>query len=271
MLDAWPVAHRETSVPTCQGETFVLTCGPENGPPVVLLHGGSTTSAMWARSMQVWAQKFRIHAIDIIGEPGFSAPSRPPLRSDAHARWLDDVWSAIGLDQAAIVGASFGGMLALDYAIRRPGKVRSLTLLAPAGIAPVRPQYVLTAVPLFTMGAWGRRRALSYLMGLPPSELTPQGWAFFDFFELVLQHARLRAQALRVFPSQQLHTLSMPVLAIMGGRDVVFNAVKMRHRLQTCVPHAQIVFLPDAGHGLTDQTAAVFDFLCTAEDGAAQR
>ena len=79
VLDRWPVPRRELRIPTCQGETFVVDCGPEGAPPVILPHGGATTSAMWVRSVRAWAASFRLYAIDIIGEPGFSAPSRPAL------------------------------------------------------------------------------------------------------------------------------------------------------------------------------------------------
>jgi pimeloyl-ACP methyl ester carboxylesterase len=107
---------------------------------------------MWVRSVQAWAKAVRIYAVDIIGEPGFSAASRPALRSDAHALWMDDLWMALGLSRASIVGASLGGLLALDYAIRRPARVQKLVLLAPAGIARVRLRYLASAVPLYFMG-----------------------------------------------------------------------------------------------------------------------
>jgi pimeloyl-ACP methyl ester carboxylesterase len=129
VLGAWPVPHEEIRVPTCQGETFVVTCGPADAPTVVLLHGGATNSAMRNRNVQVWARMFRLYAVDIIGEPGFSAASRPPLSSDAYARWMDDVLAGLRLSRASFVGASFGGLLALDYAIRRPVSVCALVLL----------------------------------------------------------------------------------------------------------------------------------------------
>jgi len=46
MLADWPVSHEEIRVPTSQGETFVLACGRSDAPPVVLFHGGMTTSLM---------------------------------------------------------------------------------------------------------------------------------------------------------------------------------------------------------------------------------
>src|SRR5690349_4211011 len=97
MLDEWPTPHRQIRVPTREGETFILACGPESAPPVMLLHGGCITSAMWLRNMGRWSERLRVYAVDLVGEPGFSAPSRPSLSSEAHALWLDDVRGALGL------------------------------------------------------------------------------------------------------------------------------------------------------------------------------
>jgi pimeloyl-ACP methyl ester carboxylesterase len=264
MLQDWPVPHREAQVPTCHGETFVISCGPDSAPPVLLLHGGATTSAMWLRNVRAWSQRFRIHAVDLIGEPGFSAPSRPPLRSEEYARWLDDIWSALSITRAAIVGASLGGLFALDYAIRRPGKVEKLALLAPAGIARVRARCLLTAVPLFLLGRRGRRKAFDLVMRFPAEEMSAEAEGFIRFFEAVMSHHRVRTQPLPILPDAMLQKLTMPVLAILGGKDIVFSAEEMRRRLEACVPRARIVLLPSAGHGLTDPTQTVLEFLTSA-------
>jgi pimeloyl-ACP methyl ester carboxylesterase len=238
--------------------------GPAAAPAVILLHGAATTSMMWARNASRWSTRFRIYAVDIIGEPGFSAPSRPPLTSDAHARWMDDVWSALKLSRASMVGASLGGLLALDYAIRRPGKVEALALLAPAGVARIRPGYLASAVPLFFMGRRGRRKALELFMGLPPEEMTPAAVAFLEFCELVMAQHRIRTQRLPRFSDELLRGLKMPLLAVLGAKDIIFSARETQRRLQSCVPQARIVCLPTAGHGLTNQTETIFEFLSEA-------
>jgi pimeloyl-ACP methyl ester carboxylesterase len=261
MLQAWPAAHQELCVPTCQGDTFILTCGPQDAPPVVLLHGGATTSVMWLRNLSAWSQRFRIYAIDIIGEPGFSAPSRPSLTSDDHARWLDDVWDALSIQRASLVGASFGGLIALDFAIRRPAKVEKLALLAPAGVSASRLSFSLKAGPLLFMGPWGRRKALDVLMKFRPEEMTPESESFVRFFRLTFEHYAFRMAPLPVFGDAQLRTLTMPVMAVVGGQDSIFKSEVIRKRLETCVPNARVHFLPEARHGLTDQTATVLEFL----------
>jgi pimeloyl-ACP methyl ester carboxylesterase len=134
ILTHWPVANRQFRVPTRQGETFVIACGDESAPPVVLLDGSLANSASWMGDVTLWAQRFRVFAIDVIGEPGLSAPSRPPLSSDAYLSWLEDVMSALSLKHASFVGVSLGGWLALDYATRRPEHVDRMVLVCPGGV-----------------------------------------------------------------------------------------------------------------------------------------
>lgn len=262
LLERWPTPYERLRFPTCQGETFVLVAGRREAPPLVLLHGGMTTSAMWSRNAPAWSQHFRVYAVDLIGEPGYSAPRRPPLASDAHARWLDDVWSALGIDSAFVVGASFGGWVALDYATRRPSRVAGLVLLAPGGVGRVRLGFLFKVAPLLLLGHWGHRRAMSFDMGFDPSEAaSPEGRVFVDFLELTGQHYVMRTKPIPTFTDRTLRALTMPVLAVLGGEDAVFDSEHTQERLQRCVPHARVDYLPGAGHSLVDPTSRVLDFL----------
>jgi pimeloyl-ACP methyl ester carboxylesterase len=262
ILEHWPVRNEQLTVPTRQGATFVLASGPKEAPPLVLLHGGLTTSAMWSRSVGAWAEHFRVYAVDLIGEAGFSAASRPWMWSGAHARWLDDVWAALGITSATVIGASLGGWIALDYAIRRPGNVSALVLLAPAGVVPFRLSVMLKAAPLLLMGPWGHRRALKLDMGFDPDDArSSEGVAFLSFFGLVAEHFVGRMQAIPTFSHAMLRRIEIPVLAIVGGKDAYFDSEKMKRRLANCMPQTQVDYLPEAGHALVDSTARVTKFL----------
>src|SRR5215472_3038614 len=118
LLRHWPVPSEHLRLQTRQGETFVIASGPKAAPVLLLFHGGAANSAMWIGDIAAWAAHFRVYAVDMTGEAGFSAPSRPPLNSDACALWLEDVLNALGITRASMVGVSLGGWLALDYAIR---------------------------------------------------------------------------------------------------------------------------------------------------------
>jgi pimeloyl-ACP methyl ester carboxylesterase len=260
LLDAAPLRCEELSVLTREGSTFVLASGSQSNPPLLLFHGGATTSAMWLGDLPRLTQHFRVYAVDMIGEPGFSAASRPSMQGEAHALWLDDVWNALGLAQARFAGASQGAWLALDYAIRRPGRVHSLALVAPAGITRQRISMAVRVAPLMLLGDWGRRRAVEWVMGLKAAQLPAEGRIFHDFFLLTQAHFAHRTSFIPVFSAAQLAALKVPVLALVGARDVAFRTATTLRRLEACIPHAQVICHPNAGHALLNYTPALLDF-----------
>ena len=263
MLRDCPVANEQQRVSTCFGETFVLSSGPGHAPPLVLLHGGNTNSLMWLRSLPAWTRRFRVHAVDTIGDPGFSAPARPSLDSDAHARWLDDVWRALKITRAVIVGASFGGWIALDYAIRRPESVDRVALLAPAGIVRMDPVSQLKVAGLTMLGAPGRRKALEMTLGVNPDALGEEGRAFLDFQGLVQKSFLSRIALPKVISSTSLQEVRVPVLAVLGERDIFYRVDPMQQRIESCLPQAKIHRLAGVGHGLGNPTDLVTQFLAS--------
>ncbi len=253
-LDGWPVPAEHVRVPTREGETFAVVSGPADAPPVVLLHGSGANATMWLDDVAVWARDFRVHAVDLVGEPGLSAPSRPELGTGAPALWLDDVLDGLGLADAAFVGASLGGWFALDYAVRRPERVRRLALLCPGGLGRQKVGWLAKALVVRALGRGGVRRSAAEVTGLPDGPV-------LDGLVLTFEQFRPRTERLPVFPDGALRGLRMPVLVIVGGRDVMFDSRGTARRVQENVPDSTVVLLPETGHAILGQTAAVADFL----------
>ncbi len=260
VLELWPVPKTELHVPTRQGATFVVACGQEGAPPVVLLHGSQANSAAWMLDAALWSTKFRLFAVDMIGEPGLSAPVRPNLSGDAHALWLDDVFQGLGLSSAGLVGTSLGGWLALDYASKRPTAVRALALICPAGIGRQK-NFLLKAAPLLLLGSWGKRKMREQVFGPAPKELPETIRPLAELMEAIGRAIKPRVVNIPRLTDEQLGRLGMPILAIIGGRDVLLDSVDTRARLQRTAPHAEICFLEDGYHFLPDQAPRVMDFL----------
>lgn len=260
ILDRWPVPRSEFHLPTREGSTIVVACGPEGGPPVVLLHGAQANSAAWMPDVPLWSTRFRLYAVDMIGEPGFSARVRPDLTGDAHALWLDDVFAGLGLTRAALVGTSLGGWLALDYAARRPGAISALALIAPAGIGRQR-NFLLRAMPLLLLGPWGVRKMRELVFGPAPKVLPEALQPLSDLMEAVGRAIKPRVVSIPRLTDAQLAGLGIPILAIIGGRDALLDSLDTRKRLRRAAPQAQIHFLEDGYHFLPDQTSQVMEFL----------
>ena len=254
-LQRWPVPNRELLVPTCQGDTFVIASGESNQAAIVLLHGSGTNSAVWMRDVALLAEKYRVYAVDIIGEPGLSAPSRPPLKSDAYAAWLDDVWNNLGLARATIVGVSLGGWLALDYAVRRPERVAALSLISPSGIGSQNQLFMLKAGLLLLLGKWGLRKSFKAATGSnAPSPAA-------TFVMTIFQHFRPRMERIPIRTDAELAALKMPIQVAVGGNDAMIRSKETRDRMKRLVPHADVVYLEREGHILPRQTAAIVAFL----------
>lgn len=260
-LKYWPVPNEQIHVPTRQGSTFVVISGPKDAPPLLLLHGGAANSAMWMGEVAAFARAFRVYCIDMIGEPGLSAPARPSLASDAYAEWLDDVLGHLGIGRASIVGVSLGGWLGLDYAIRRPERVERLAVLCPGGIGRQKVGIVFVTLLSRIFGGWGKRKLMERILGRAPVDPTPPVKAFIDFIALIHRHFRTRMVKLPVFSDKALRDLSAPVLAIVGGRDVLLDSTQTKQRLEQHAPGAQVVYLPEAGHLIPGQKERVLEFL----------
>jgi pimeloyl-ACP methyl ester carboxylesterase len=255
-LRRWPVANRQLVLPTRHGETFVVASGEENRMAVVLLHGSGTNSSVWMPHVADWARDFRVYAVDVIGEPGLSAPSRPAFRSDAYVEWLDDVWNGLGVESAAVVGVSLGGWLALEYAVKRPQRVAALSLVSPSGVGSQKRVFLLKAGALLLFGEWGRRRALGLVAGRRSlsREVT-------DALLLRYRYFRPRMDSMPIRTDEELAGLSMPVQVIVGGRDVMLRSNETRDRIQRHVANARVIYLENEGHIVGAQGSAVASFV----------
>jgi len=260
VLEQWPIPKSELRLQTCQGPTFVLACGPESAPPVMLLHGSQASSAAWLPDVALWSTKFRLFAVDMIGEAGLSACVRPELVGDAHALWLDDVFTGLGLRRTAIVGTSLGGWLALDYASRRPGTVHALALICPAGIGRQK-NFLLKALPLLLLGPWGRRKMRELVFGPAPKILPKDVQPLAELMDAVARAIKPRIVSIPQLTDTQLGQLAMPILTIIGGRDVLLDSRETRQRLQRAAPQAEICVIEDGYHFLPGQAPRVMDFL----------
>ena len=262
ILTLWPAPCERLTVPTAYGDTFVMASGKKDGDAIVLLHGSTTNAAMWLADAAVLGKTHRVYAVDIIGEPGKSAESRPDTVSSHYARWLIEVFDGIGIGTAAVGGNSLGGWMALSLATYVPQRVSVLMLLAPAGLAPVRTSFLLKTMWYAMHGEKGADRLSKMIFGnvTIPSEATAFG-------KLLQKHYIPRApQKMPVFTNEQLERLSMPVLFFGGKNDPLINISKSAERLGALVPHADIRILENMAHTLINLGSDMAMFLDAKKD-----
>ena len=113
----------------------VRLLGSGSGPPLVLLHGVSLSAAAWAPLFTALPNR-RLLAIDLPGH-GLSDPAsyrRGHVRQHA-VQLIEDVFDALKLDEAPVVGHSLGGMFALWYAATGARRISRLVAIGEPAVA----------------------------------------------------------------------------------------------------------------------------------------
>ncbi len=255
-LANWPVPYERLNFSARHGETFVIACGPISAPPLILLHGAGTNSAIWGADIADYSRYFRVYAVDLLGEAGKSAPNRPAWDSPAYAEWLEDVFTALRIEKAVLVGISQGGWTALKFAVSRPERVEKLVLMCPGGIIPDRVSFIFRAIGLSLLGEWGTKQLVRMLYGGEP---IPEGVE-----EIIVQMTRNfnpRMGVLPIFSDEELRRLTMPTLLIGGTKDALRDIPKIAARLETFLPQLEVMIIPGAGHVLMNTMSRILAFL----------
>jgi pimeloyl-ACP methyl ester carboxylesterase len=256
LLARWPVPFTTLDITSRFGATFVAACGNESAPPLVLIHGAGSNSAMWAGDVGEYNRHYRVYAVDLLGEPGKSAPVRPDWKSSAYAEWLGDVLDALKVEKAILIGLSQGGWTALKFATFQPERVEKLVLLTPGGITPDRISFALRAIPMSFMGRWGIERINRMVFGPQP---VPE--EVNEAIMLIMTHFKPRIGVLPIFSDEELRRLTMPTLLLIGQEDSLRDARKIAERMRKLVPELTTKVIPQAGHVLFNTPIHIMPFL----------
>ena len=256
----WPVPLQRRNLHTRFGRTHVITCGDESAPPLVLLHCALMTSAVWGPAIGELAARFRVHAVDVIGDMGRTVPADPPGTHAQFAGWLAEVCDGLGIERALLVGWSFGGFVAANFALHYPARVERHGLLAPFAVF-TRPGagFLAGFLPLLIrkrgMSRWFERK-LSASGGFGPAEYSELLWQRF-------KNGRVQFRTgPRVFFDSELRELTMPVLLLVGEKEFLYDARAAVDRARRLLPKGEAHLLRDCNHAMIpDQADLVMELL----------
>ena len=104
-----------------------------SGPVIVLVHGMAGSSATWRYVMPALAERFTVVAPDLVGH-GESEKPRGDYSLGAFASGVRDLMVALGHERATLVGQSFGGGVAMQFAYQFPERCERLVLVSSGGL-----------------------------------------------------------------------------------------------------------------------------------------
>jgi pimeloyl-ACP methyl ester carboxylesterase len=233
------------------------------GPVVVLLHGGFGSWTHWIRNVDTLRRRFTVVAPDL---PGLGDSAEPPEPYDATSvaavTWagITDVVEPAG--SIALVGFSFGAIVAGVIAAGHPERVASLTIVGPSGLGTTRAALDLRSWRRLegTPESEAHRHNLAVLMIADASRVGP---ATVDLQAENARRARLRSRPIAATPALRdaLPTVAAPLQVIYGARDAtVATGLAERERLLRSIrPDLRWDTIPEAGHWVQYEAAERFD------------
>jgi pimeloyl-ACP methyl ester carboxylesterase len=247
----WPAPFSSLKLPTRLGETYVIASGPEDAPALFLLPSLMASATLWRPNVAALSRTFRVHAVDTPGQVGRSTLQRPIAGRQDMADWLNDLMDAVGAPTAALVGASFGGFLAMNQAVLAPDRVERIAMISPAAtFAPFSAGFYWTMMvkgPLMRLWRKLWRAPAREMPGGLPLDDTPGGWG--ALMRLTMAHsARPSLANPIVFGPDDLARVRAPALLLIGERERLYDPAATLERARACVPGLQGAVIPGAGH-----------------------
>ena len=225
-----------------------LVAGPENGKPVVLVHGLGGRAEDWRNLTPALVHaEYRVYMPDL---PGFGRSERPASFSYSvhdQARIVIAFMDAMNVDRVDLGGWSMGGWIAQLVAGQIPGRINRLMLFDSAGIH-VEPDW---DTRLFTPANAAELDRLDALLMPDPPKLP--GFVARDILRVSHEDGWILRRAMASMLTGQdatdalLPTLEMPVLIVWGDRDHItpFTQGQMMLKL---LPHAELDAVAGCGH-----------------------
>jgi 2-hydroxy-6-oxonona-2,4-dienedioate hydrolase len=112
-----------------------LDYGPPGRKILILLHGLGASAERWSHVIPALSRYYRVIVPDIIG---FGYSDKPRDADYTIDFFIDDFFRPfldnLGISKTSIIGSSFGGHIATEFAIRFNHRVEKLVLVSPAGV-----------------------------------------------------------------------------------------------------------------------------------------
>lgn len=238
-----------------------------SGPVLLLLHGLACDHTTWEPVIDTLAKRYTVIAPDLLGH-GQSDKPRADYSVGGYANGVRDLLTVLGIDKVTVIGHSFGGGVAMQFAYQFPERTERMMLVASGGLGPevspgiraiTTPGFhqvmgVLTLPGVRHVGVAGLKAASA--TGLKATRDLGEVAGIYESFKDPAARAAIRHVVKAVvdwrgqivtMADRAYLTEAMP-MAVVWGRDDHVIPVRHASNAAALAPKARVEVIPNAGH-----------------------
>lgn len=245
-----------------------------DGVPIVFVHELAGSCRSFDLQVAAWKASWRCIVFSARGYPPSAVPPAVDSYSQGHAAAdIAAVLDGFGLEDAHIVGVSMGSASTLQFAIRHPDRVRSITLTSIGSGSDMKPgEFAASMDVLAELALTKGMQALAEHYAATPTRYRLQQKNLAEYQNFIAQLAAGSAlgitNTMRGVQSkrptiytyeEQIAALDVPALVVLGAEDE--PCIRPSHFLKETLPGARLEVVPKTGHCVNLEEPALYNRL----------
>ena len=249
-LKALNVIHEDIFADTRFGQAHAIKVGNPNGKPLLLFHGGNSTTPYCLAIFKALFSHFCIYAIDTVGHPGKSSQTIVSHKLMEYGQWASDVITSLGSQKMYCMGCSYGGGILVKLMCVAPKKIEKAILIVPSGIANVSTINVMIkmGIPMiFYILTKKESRLKKAILPMAIDEKNIDD-ASLEMVKYSFEHVVVKADMPSNAKAEELQKYTAPTLLIAAENDCMFPGKKVIEKANNMIPNLKTYLLKSQGH-----------------------
>ena len=249
-LQTLNIQYEDLYVKTRFGKSHLIKLGNLNSKPLLMFHGGNSTTPFYLSGFKYLFEHFCIYAVDTIGHPGKSDQINLSAKSLEYGEWASDVIESLDFKKMNCMGGSFGGGVLVKLMCVAPEKIGKAVLIVPSGIANVSTFNITMKMGLPMMlyiltkkDYWLKKSILPIAI----NEINIDDETY-EMVKSSFEYVQVKTGMPSNVNLELLKKGNVPILVMPAEKDCMFPGKNIVKKVEKTLPHFKIHLLKNQGH-----------------------
>ncbi|WP_338762555.1 alpha/beta hydrolase [Bernardetia sp. ABR2-2B] len=241
-------SYEELNIETFAGNTHIIVRGEESLPPLVVFHGIHAGAPVALEAMKNLHEKYRIYAIDTIGQATKSDETTLDFKNNEYGKWAAEVLEKLHLQNVPVIAISYGAFILNELIRVSPKSIKKAIYIVPSGFAngDFLPSFSRLSIPLFKFHFTKKEKDLIKFMD---AFFTTKDKHWIELQKNILLGVKMDYRRPPLMTEKDTQNFDAPVFAIIAENDVFFPKEKAIVRMKKVFADLrEIYILKDAKH-----------------------